>query len=214
MEAKGPSPRNTTYSLGGYPQQVALLDDTTVLLRPMAAADKYALLAFFRELPEDDVFYLKEDVTSEAVIRRWVANLDYNRALPLLAFAGDRVVADAILLRSRSGATQHVGEIRIIVDSWFRNLGLGTVMMHQLMMLANEAGLELLTFEAVTAKHDEAIRSAQWLGFTQVAVLRGRAKDHIGRPHDVVVMEAPLGKWFEWWPFRISISKVQVRFPW
>lgn len=205
------SPR---YNLECYPQEVGLLDGTVVTLRPMKVGDEKALLDFFRALPADDVFYLKEDVTSEAVIHRWAADLDYDRALPLLAFVGERVVADATLLRSRSGARQHVGELRIIVHPWYRNLGLGTVMMHHLMSIANEAGLEVLSFEAVRGKHDEAIRSAQWLGFSHVAVLKGRAKEGKGRYHDVVVTEALLGKWFWWWPFRVAVSEVHVRFPW
>ncbi|MBI4339670.1 MAG: GNAT family N-acetyltransferase [Chloroflexi bacterium] len=202
------------FKQGGYPLEVPLLDDTSVLVRPMAPEDAPGLLAFFQALPEEGRYYLREDLSSQEVAPWWAEDLDYSRALPLLAFVGGTIVGNGTLLRSRAPARQHVGEARIAVHPDYRNVGLGTVLLYQLMVLANEAELEILTFEAVAGKQDQAIRSAQWLGFTQVAQLRGVAKNQESGRHDVIVMEACLGEWFKWWPFRIAVSRVQVRFPW
>lgn len=203
-----------TYNLAAFPLELTLLDDTLVVIRPMTPEDEEGLLAFFQALPEEERFFMKEDVASSLVVRRWVRELDYNRALPLLALVDGDVVAEATLMRSRAAARRHVGELCVQVHPDYRSLGLGTVLMHHLMVLANKVGLQVLTLEAVAGKEDEAIRSAQWLGFTPVARLQGVAKDAEGRRYDVVVVEALLGKWYEWWPFRVSISQVQVRFPW
>lgn len=202
------------YNLEPFPQEVTLLDDTLIVMRPMTPEDEKAVLAFFQALPDSERYFMKVDPSSAAVVHRWARELDYNRALPLLALVDGDVVADATLVRSRSAARRHVGELRVQVHPDYRGLGLGTVMMHQLMTLANEIGLEVLTFEAVVGREDEAIRSAQWLGFAQMACLHGGAKDAEGHRYDVVVMEALLGNWFKWWPFKPSGSQAHVRFPW
>lgn len=68
-----------TYRLTTYPKDVPLRDGTQITLRPMTSKDAEPLLAFFRQIPEEDRYYLKEDVADAAVIRRWTAELDYER---------------------------------------------------------------------------------------------------------------------------------------
>ena len=188
-----------TYKLVDYPKEVTLRDGAKVTLKPMNPGDALQLEEFFSRIPAEDRYYLKEDVTSRQVVQRWAAELDYDRVLPLLAWIDDRVVADATLHRQRAGARRHVGEIRILVDPEYRNRGLGTRMLHEMATIANENGVERLIFEAVSEKEDAAIKAAQYVGFVQVGVLRSNAKDPDGRPRDLVIMEMPLGKWFEWW---------------
>jgi RimJ/RimL family protein N-acetyltransferase len=182
-----------------YSKEVMLRDGTRVSLKPMTTDDAAALLQFFLRIPAEDRYYLKEDVTSPQVIQRWAAELDYRRALPLLAWVDGRVVADGTLHRNRAAAREHVGELRILVDPEYRNLGLGTAMLRELADIANESGLERLTFELVAEKEDAGIRAAELVGFVRVALLRGHAKDPNSHPRDLVLMEMPLGKWFEWW---------------
>jgi RimJ/RimL family protein N-acetyltransferase len=125
--------------------------------------------------------------------------LNYDRVLPLLVWVNGRVVADGTLHWSRAGARRHVGELRILVGPEYRNRGLGTTLMCELADIANGTGLELLTFEVVAEKEAAAIKAAEWVGFVRVAVLGGRARDMDGHPRDRVLLEMPLGKWFEWW---------------
>ena len=153
------------YKLTAYPKELCLQDGTRVVLRPMAQEDGDALLEFFLRIPGDERYYLKEDVTSPKVTGRWARELDYDRALPLLAWADDRVVADGTLHRNRAGAHRHVGELRIVVDSDYRNRGLGTMLMRELEAIANETGLERLVFKAVVEKESQAIHAAEFVGF-------------------------------------------------
>ena len=190
-----------TYKLTAYPKDVALRDGTLCVLKPMTPQDGDALLSFFQRVPGEDRFYLKEDVTDPQVIRRWAQELDYDRALPLLAWANGNVVADGTLHRSRANARRHVGQIRIAVDPEYRARGLGTAILHELAMIANENGLDRLLLEAVAGKEAQAIEAAEHAGFVRVGVLPGHAKDIEGHPLDIVLLEMPLGKWLEWWQF-------------
>ena len=190
---------NHVYKLTAYPKQLHLLDGTEVVLKPMTPEDAEPLLKFFLQVPAEDRRYLKEDVTSPKVIGRWAKEIDYDRALPLLAWVDGKIVADGTLHRTRTLARRHVGELRIVVDPDFRNRGLGTALLRELAAIANENGLERLLFQAVSDREDSAIKAALYVGFVRIGVLPGHAKDLDGHPRDVVLMEMPLGKWFEWW---------------
>ncbi len=190
-----------TYKLTAYPKEVTLRDGTRITLKPMARADAGALLDFFRRIPADDRFYLKEDVTDARVIQRWADELDYDRALPLLGWVNGRVVSDATLHRSRANARRHVGQIRIAVDPEYRSRGVGATMLHELAAIADENGLERIVLEAVAEKEDQAIKAAEFVGFVRVGLLPGHARDLDGHPRDIVLLEMPLGKWFDWWDY-------------
>ena len=92
-----------------YPKTMELLDGQQVTIRPMVSADKDALLEFFLRVSEEDRYYLKEDVTSPDVIKQWSESLNDSRALPMLALAGEKIVADGTLHRRRAGARKHIG---------------------------------------------------------------------------------------------------------
>ena len=190
-----------TYTLSAYPKKVGLRDGESITLRPMQPDDAGTLLAFFQKLSPEDRYFLKEDVASPVVIQRWVDDMDYDRALPIIALNGETIVADGTLHRSRANARRHIGQIRIAVADDYRNRGLGTTLLNELATIANEHGLERLLLEAVSEYEDGAIKAAEYVGFVRVGVLPGHAKDLQERPKDIVLLEMPLGKWFDWWRF-------------
>lgn len=189
------------YKIPAYPKQVTLLDGTVASVRPMEKGDERRLLEFFLRIPEDERFFLKEDVSSPKVIAEWFERLNYDRALPLLALVDDRVIADAALIRSRTGSRQHVGEIRMAVDPEFRQRGLGTALIRELCDIANDAGLECIVGEIVEDIERAMLEVVERLGFIRAATLREHVKDREGKPHDLAIMVLPLGKWYEWWQF-------------
>lgn len=192
---------STRYRLEGYPRSVSLTDGSEVVLKPMAAEDGPALYEFFKDLPAGDRFYLKDDVASPEVIKRWVRELDYDRVLPILAWAGEEVVGDATLHRGRAGARRHVAEVRIVVARKYRGRSLGTMLLHELLNIARQTGLERVVMELVAEREDTAIMAATGWGFERAGALPGHARDIDGTPHDVIFMEMPLERWFEGWPF-------------
>lgn len=190
-----------TYAIAAYPKEVALKDGSDVTIRPVDEGDEQALLDFFLDIPEEERFFLKEDVTSPEVIRSWIAERDYRQALALLAIHGSKVVADAVLIRRRGNSRSHVGEIRIVVAPEYRNRGLGTTLIRELCDIADDAGLEKVLFEVVADREQEAIKAAEWLGFLRLATIEGAAVDPVGHHHDVVLMAMPLGRWYQWTKF-------------
>lgn len=189
------------YPITRYPLAVELRDGSRVTLRPMRGTDVETLLAFFKRVPKEERFLLKDDVTSPQVIQAWAEHLDYKRVLPLLATVDSRVIADAVLIRHRGGARSHLGEIRVVVDPEYRGRGLGVTMMRELIQIAYDAELEQVLFEFVKDLQAEAISAAEFLGAIRVAVITDLVKDIHGHPHDVIFLRLPLGKWWEWSQF-------------
>jgi L-amino acid N-acyltransferase YncA len=188
--------------IGIYPKQITLRDGTVLTLRPMTPSDAAGLLQFFLSIPESERWFLKEDVTSPSIIESWAQEIDYRRALPLLALTeADQIVADAALIRRRGGSRSHVGEVRVVVAPAFRHRGLGVTLIRELCDIANDAGIERVIAEMVAGPEDDAISAAEWLGFYKVATLEAMVKDQQGRDCDLVIMTMPLGRYYEWSKF-------------
>ena len=103
----------------------------------------------------------------------WVDHLNYRKVLPLVAvdLETNRIIADATLHRGKHAA-KHIGEVRIFVSPPYRNLGLGSLMLEELINLAKQENLQWLKAEIV-ADHKKVIKAFRAKGFEQ--------KSHPGR---------------------------------
>jgi L-amino acid N-acyltransferase YncA len=182
----------TIYPIPGYPTVYLTTDGAQMTIRPMVPEDQEALLDFFRSIPPEDRFALKDDVIDPKVIARWAETLDYSRVLPLLAFLDGTIVGDGTLHHRRAGARQHIGEVRVVVASAYRNRGVGRGLLHKLIDIAGEKGLKKLMFEVVADMEPAAKHTAQVLGFVPVAVLPAHVRDLCGASHDLLIMERRL----------------------
>ncbi|MDA0769467.1 MAG: hypothetical protein BZY79_04875 [SAR202 cluster bacterium Casp-Chloro-G4] len=175
-----------------YPFDVKLEDGSEFTIRPLAKEDKIRLARFFQTVSEEDRFYLKENVTAPEIIHGWIDNMNYERAVPILAIVDGNIVADATLHRSRTPARMHVGELRVVVHPNYRGVGLGARLIQELIDLGRALELEILFFELVDRREMGAIHAAATAGFEEVAVLRNRVKDVYGSLQDLVIMERSL----------------------
>ncbi|MBI3742701.1 MAG: GNAT family N-acetyltransferase [Chloroflexi bacterium] len=85
------------------------------------------------------------------------------------------------------------------MDPSYRDRGLGTLLLRELVTIANENGLDRVMVEIVAEKEETARKAAEAIGFVQAGRLPGHAKDLDGHPRDIILLEMPLGKWLEWW---------------
>src|SRR5215212_3864503 len=58
-----------------YPQIVTLENNTTLALRLMTPADSHRIVTFARSLPEDDLLFLRTDITKAFVVMLWGQNI-------------------------------------------------------------------------------------------------------------------------------------------
>jgi GNAT superfamily N-acetyltransferase len=173
--------------LDRYPALLTLEDGTSVLIRPLEGSDETALLDFFRGIPEEERYWLREDVCHPAVIHQWITGLNYDRVLPLIAERDGVIIADGTLHRRGFGARHHLGELRLVVAPAYRSRGLGYAILAELMEIAQELGLDRLEAEIVTGAQTAAVEAIEQMGFEQAARLSNHLLGHDGARHDLVL---------------------------
>ena len=165
-----------------YPKKLA----AGLAIRPMEASDEKALVDFFQRIPVDERQLFKDDVTKAAVIRGWIKNLNYANILPLLAFDGARIGADATLHRDRRGWSRHVAKVRLTLDPDYRGRGLGRQLVQEFIDLAKSLNVAILQAEVLDVQKG-ARTLFEDLGFHRVATLPQHSIDLSGRVHDILV---------------------------
>ena len=173
--------------LNTYHKEVSLKNGTKILLRPMAATDKDALYEFFKAVSEEEARYLRDDIKSRLLIESWAKNLDYNRTLPILALKGDLIIGDATINRRQFGWKWHLGTVRIFVHNEYRNLGLGEIMVGELVQIAYKLGIEKLVLE-IPDTNTAVINTFTKAGFHRAALIPNMVKDRQNMPVDLAVM--------------------------
>lgn len=167
-----------------YPLEAALRDGRRVLIRPFEAKDTDALYQFFQNLPEESRRFAWDRIDDRALVESWGRNLDYEKAFPLLALDGTRVVADATLHRRPGGPLRLVGRVKWLLDPEYRGAGLGTLLVQQFINHARANGLRHLTCMLISDLEADAVKTLEGLGFDSF-VIPGYGTDPDGNQHDM-----------------------------
>lgn len=173
---------------------ITLQNGKRLMFRFLNEQDREELIRLFQEAPEEDIRFLKQDVRDTKLVNSWVDALNYRRVLPLLAvdLGDNRLIADATLHRGKHAA-KHLAEVRIFVSRPFRNLGLGSLMLDELINLAMKENLQWLKAEII-ADHKKVIKAFRSKGFDVRATLEDYFIRKDGVTHDVVLMMRPVLK--------------------
>lgn len=183
----------TVELLTDFPQKWTLEDGTKVTVRPMEKEDREALALFFKQIPEDELRFLKDDVTNAQTIDQWARALNYDRVLPLVVGVDGRIIADASLHRRKEGWRRHLGGVRVVVHPDFRGKGLASRLIDALIAIARKEGLDRLYAE-VPADDQPAIDVFQARRFRQVARFERNIIDRAGKYHDLLVLHLDLAE--------------------
>jgi RimJ/RimL family protein N-acetyltransferase len=170
-----------------YPRSITLDNNTSVNLRLMTPDDADRIVAFARSLPEEDLLFLRSDITDPKVVAQWVQNLAADRTISVLAEAGGDLAGYASLHYNQVTWQRHLGEIRIQVGSRYRSQGLGRALAGEIFAVARDLGLRKIVAQ-MTADQKGAIATFERLGFQPEALLQDFVMDRAGRTRDRVVM--------------------------
>ena len=149
-----------------------------------------ALLRFFRDLPEGDRTFIKEDVTDPATVQRWTSGDE--SAQRWVAVDGDTVTGYVAVLRL-PGWSDHVGEVRLVVSPRCRGTGLGRALARHAVTEGVRDGLSKLVVEVV-AEQGAALALFTDLGFSGEALLRDQIRDREGNLRDLMVLAHHVGE--------------------
>jgi RimJ/RimL family protein N-acetyltransferase len=170
-----------------YPRNVTLDNNTSVSLRMMTAGDADRIVAFARALPEEDLLFLRRDITDPKIVAQWTQDLGTGRTVTVIAEAGGDMAGYASLHHNQVTWQRHLGEIRIQVGPRYRSQGLGRALAGEIFAIGRDLGLRKIVAQ-MTADQKGAIATFERLGFQPEALLQDFVIDRAGRTRDRVVM--------------------------
>lgn len=173
-------------TLDDYPR-TRKFGDFEVTFRPMNASDRDAILTFARSLEQDDLHFLRTDITRPDVIDSWLKEIETGQTLTLVAEMGGVIVAYCSLHHSESLWTRHLGEILLLVGAEARGHGLGGHLARQILELAKGYDLHKLVAQMMSTQR-EAQTLFHHLGFIPEAMLHDWVIDRTGRTHNLIMM--------------------------
>jgi L-amino acid N-acyltransferase YncA len=170
-----------------YPRSITLDNNTPITLRLMTPVDADRIMAFARALPEEDLLFLRSDITNPKIVAQWVENMAADRTVTVIAEASGELAGYASLHYNQVSWQRHLGEIRIQVGSSYRSHGLGRALAGEIFGVARDLSLRKVVAQ-MTAEQKGAIATFERLGFHPEALLQDFVIDRAGRTHDRVVM--------------------------
>ena len=144
---------------------------------------------FFERIPESERTFFKE-AGARSRDGRGVAGLGPRAARGSRSTRG--ACAGYVAVMRLAGWSDHVGELRLVVDPETRGRGLGRDLARWALLQAVDCGLGKLVVEVV-AEQDGAVAMFQALGFHAEGLLRDHVRDRDGELRDLVLLAHPVG---------------------
>ncbi len=181
-----PNATQSPLSLESYPRTISF-GDQEVTFRPMNRDDREAILGFARALPENDLLFLRTDITQSEVIDVWIRDIEAGNTITLVAEMEGEIVGYCSLHHSESLWTRHLGEILLLVGDDHRARGLGGHLARQILELAKGQSLHKLVAQMMSTQRN-AQNLFHHLGFIPEAMLHDWVIDRNGRTHNLIMM--------------------------
>ena len=151
-------------------------------IRELAAADREAVERFVERVPEGDRTFFKEDVAAPDVIEAWT-----RPGTARVIAVEDGEVVGYVAVVPLHGWSDHVGEVRLIVDPAHRGRGIGRTLARRAVLEALDLGLEKMVVEVI-AVQEPTIAMFRSLGFDPEALLTDHVRDRNGDLRDLMVL--------------------------
>jgi ribosomal protein S18 acetylase RimI-like enzyme len=153
-------------------------------VRAATSSDVDELLAFFLRIPEGERTFFKERAIDRSSVTAWVApDAPGRRAV---AVDGGRI-AGQVAVVPLPGWSDHVGELRLIVDPARRGAGIGRALARRAVLDGIDLGLSKLVVEVV-AWQDGTVAMFEALGFRAEGLLADHVRDRDGHRQDLIVL--------------------------
>ena len=156
-------------------------------LRLMRADDRDKILEFARGLSEEDLLFLRTDISDPATVDEWINDLARGTTVTLLAEPEGALAGYASLHVNPLRWTRKVGEISINTAPEWRSRGLGESLCTEIVALGGTFQLRKLAAQMV-ADHRSARALFERQGFHVEAMLPDWLEDRTGHCRDLLLM--------------------------
>ncbi len=168
------------------PRTQPLSDGSNITLRLLRRVDIVEFLAFTQSLADHDLLFLRTDITDAGIVADWLDNVEAGRIVTIIAERDGRIFGYGSLHLSNTPWSQHVGELRVLINGELRGQGLGRALTDAIFAQALDRGIQKMVAQ-MTIDQKGAIATFEELGFRAEALLRDHVKDRNGEKHDLLV---------------------------
>ena len=168
------------------PRTLQLADGADITLRLLRRVDIVEFLAFTQSLADHDLLFLRTDITDAGIVADWLDNVEAGRIVTIVAERDGRIFGYGSLHLSNTPWSQHVGELRVLINGELRGQGLGRALTDAIFAQALDRGIQKMVAQ-MTIDQKGAIATFEELGFRAEALLRDHVKDRNGEKHDLLV---------------------------
>lgn len=171
-----------------YRKFIQLKSQKRIMLRFLHEEDRGDLISLFQAAPDEDLCFCKHDLKNLNLLNYWLDHINSPRLFALVGvnLEDNQLIAAATLLRGKHTAS-HIGEIKIFIAKPFRNLGLGSKILDELMLLATQEKLHWMRAEVVTDQK-QMINALRHKGFQIKVILEDFFMSKNWVSHDVALM--------------------------
>ncbi len=171
-----------------YRKFVPLKNQKRVMLRFLNEGDRQDLFSLFQTASAEDLRFCQHDLKNLNLLNHWLDHINSPRLFPLAAIdlENNQLIAAGTLLRGKHSAN-HIGEIKLFIAKPFSNLGLGSTILDELMVVAAQEKLHWVKAEVVIDQK-QMIRALRNKGFQIRATLEDFFMRKDGMMHDLVLM--------------------------
>jgi GNAT superfamily N-acetyltransferase len=174
------------FALDNYPARHALTNGVQCMVRPLQTDDAVAFRRFNEVISDKERFLMKHRI-SDHQLEEWCNDLDFEKRLPLLAFADGQVVGYAALHQRPGGWKRHIGMVDALIHPDFRGKGVLRALLNDLVEIARHDGLTRLEAE-FNGERANTILSFGKCGFAELVRLPDYLQDMAAQAHDYVLM--------------------------
>ncbi|MFX1253336.1 MAG: GNAT family N-acetyltransferase [Promethearchaeota archaeon] len=165
-------------------QNTQLKDGKEVILRLLVLDDRKRLAEMFSSMSDESLKWSMAPYTVQ-VIDRWLSNIAH--LIPLVAEYNNKIIGYAAIFKYPHARRKGIGSLLIYIHHEFHNVGLGTIMMEQLLQIAKKEHLHKIEL-AVVAANKQAIRLYEKVGFVIEGVSQDSFLGHDGKYYNMVHM--------------------------
>ncbi len=169
-----------------YPWKTTI-NGREVIFRLMDSSDRAAIIDFAKGLAEEDLMFLRTDITQESTVDNWMNYLKTGRTISIVAEVDGQIAGYSSIHMNEAGWTRHVGEMRVLVGRDFRGLGLGKRLTNEAFSMSKDLGLKKVTAQMATDQRS-ARQVFEHLGFRPEALLADHVMTRDGQTHDLLIM--------------------------
>lgn len=174
-------------ALERYPVTLQIEDDIECVVRPLQAEDEKAFVSFLRVVPEIERLFIKPKLGSVDFIKQWFDDLDYDSAVPLVAFAHGHIIGNATLQQRDGGWKRHIGRVHSLTHPEYRDVGISGMLIQEIIHIARHTGLTRLEAE-FNGEREAAKNCFRRAGFQEMLRMKGYLKDMKTGSHDWVLL--------------------------